>query len=604
VTWTNLVNATVTGTVLQKTSGCDGCDDAGATSQQQISSGDGYVEFTVGEANTIWLAGLSHGNTDTGFADIDFAFYFNSAGTAEVRENGNYTGETSYVVGNRFRVGVVGGKVQYSKNGTLIRESTMAPEYPLILDSSLLTMNATVRDAVLVVSGPPPPPPPPPPPTAGLMEKSGSPALRPRFTKSQIDGFLPAGGAKGTFTFPSPYNTEAVRLTNASDCAGGQDCLWYVGYSYWRNINNHVNSPLMYIFLSFDKSLGGGGPTLLSYNKADDTVQNHGALFAANSAYSNSTAEGWYFSATQATKLYVYLIGGNALRRYDVLTRQFDASPALDLNQCKAARVCPSGSAFIFQPHSSDNDQVHSATVQNTAFERLGCVVYRTAGKFSFYKTRSGWALDECNLDKSGRWLILLESTRSGSLNNRVVDLNTNKITTIQDVEGALGHLDMGYGYAVGADNWNQFPNATILLKFPVASTQRPIGPVVHYNKRWDIVAANHIAHGNAAAGPSQSQYACGSNASRVVDMADEIVCFPLDPNRNADGSLDVLVVGQVMTNLDAQGGRDADGDDYEQTPKGNLDVTGRFFIWTTNVGGDRLDAFIVKVPGEKLAPK
>jgi hypothetical protein len=242
--------------------------------------------------------------------------------------------------------------------------------------------------------------------------------------------------------------------------------------------------------------------------------------------------------------------------------------------------------------------------VQNTAFERLGCVVYRTGGKFSFYKTRSGWALDECNLDKSGRWLILLESTRSGSLNNRVVDLNTNKITTIQDVEGALGHLDMGYGYAVGADNWNQFPNATILLKFPVASTQRPIGPVVHYNKRWDIVAANHIAHGNAAAGPSQEQYACGSNASRVVDMADEIVCFPLDPNRNADGSLDVLVVGQVMTNLDAQGGRDADGDDYEQTPKGNLDVTGRYFIWTTNVGGDRLDAFIVKVPGEKLAPK
>ena len=38
-------------------------------------------------------------------------------------------------------------------------------------------------------------------------------------------------------------------------------------------------------------------------------------------------------------------------------------------------------------------------------------------------------------------------------------------------------------------------------------------------------------------------EYACGSNASRVADMADEIVCFPLDPNRNADGSLDTLVV-------------------------------------------------------------
>ena len=49
------------------------------------------------------------------------------------------------------------------------------------------------------------------------------------------------------------------------------------------------------------------------------------------------------------------------------------------------------------------------------------------------------------------------------------------------------------------------------------------------------------ITHGNAIAGlPPESQFACGSNASRVADMADEIVCFSLDPNRYADGSLDV----------------------------------------------------------------
>jgi hypothetical protein len=34
---------------------------------------------------------------------------------------------------------------------------------------------------------------------------------------------------------------------------------------------------------------------------------------------------------------------------------------------------------------------------------------------------------------------------------------------------------------------------------------------------------------------------------------------------------------------------------------KGNLDVTGGYFIWTTNMGGDRLDAFIVKVPANLL---
>jgi hypothetical protein len=192
---------------------------------------------------------------------------------------------------------------------------------------------------------------------------------------------------------------------------------------------------------------------------------------------------------------------------------------------------------------------------------------------------------------------MLLEVTASGSLNNRIVDLRRGTITTIDDVQGALGHLDMGYGYAVGADNWNPLPNATILLKFPVRSTQRPIGPVVHYNKRWDIAAANHIAHGNAKSLQAESQFACGSNASRVADMADEIVCFPLNSRRNADGSLDVLVVAPVMTDLDAAGGRDVFGDDYPQLPKGNLDVTGTYFIWTTNMGGDRLDTFLVKVP-------
>ena len=602
VIWTDMVNVAVNGDILQKTSGCDGCEDAGAASQPGITQGDGFVEFTVGEADTFWVGGLSHGDNSTTISDIDFAWRFNGAGWADVLESGIYQngGDTPYAAGDVFRVGVVGGKIQYSRNGTLVRESqTAVPQYPLLLDVSLGSLGTTVHNARIGIADSPTP-------TGGFLEKAGSPALRARFTPSQIAGFLPAGGARGAFTFPAPYYTKGIRLTNATDCAGSQDCLWYVGYSYWRNINNHAGSDVMLIFLGMDRNYGGAGPSLIAYNKVTDAVQNLGPLFDASSPYSYSTGEGWYFSGTQATKLYVYLVGGPRLWRYDVLTRQAESKPALDLSLCKRPSVCPSGAAYIFQPHSSDDDQVHSATVQDAGFNRLGCVVYRSANrKFQFYAPPSGNALDECHVDKSGRWLVLLETTPSGALNNRVVDLNKGTITTIADVQGALGHLDMGFGYAVGADNWNPLPNATILLKFPVTSTQRPIGPVVHFNKRWDIVAANHIAHGNAKSGvPISSQYACGSNASRAADMADEIVCFSLDPNRNADGSLDVLVVAQVMTDLDALGGRDFYGDDYPQLPKGNLDVTGGYFIWTTNLGGDRLDAFLVKVPASLLQPK
>ncbi len=52
------------------------------------------------------------------------------------------------------------------------------------------------------------------------------------------------------------------------------------------------------------------------------------------------------------------------------------------------------------------------------------------------------------------------------------------------------------------------------------------------------------------------------------------------------------------MTDLDKRGG----GSDYAKRPKGNLDVTGQYFIWTGNAGTNRLDAFVVRVPSHLLA--
>lgn len=40
VVWTDPANVTAGGNSLEKTSGCDGCEDAGAVSQPQIVSGD------------------------------------------------------------------------------------------------------------------------------------------------------------------------------------------------------------------------------------------------------------------------------------------------------------------------------------------------------------------------------------------------------------------------------------------------------------------------------------------------------------------------------------------------------------------------------------
>jgi hypothetical protein len=67
-----------------------------------------------------------------------------------------------------------------------------------------------------------------------------------------------------------------------------------------------------------------------------------------------------------------------------------------------------------------------------------------------------------------------------------------------------------------------------------------------------------------------------------------EIVCFPLD------GTLEALIVAPNLTDLDAAGGGTQD---YDKLPKGNMDPTGEYFIWTGNAGTNRLDAFVVRLP-------
>ena len=153
VVWTNVVNATATGNTLQKTSGCAGCPDAGATSQQTITSGDGYMEFTVGAVAGQRFAGLSNDNPGTGWQEIDFAFrlWGNSGpGNLDVQENGTYRylGAT-YVVGDVLRVAVESDVVKYYKNGVLLYTSTVAPVYPLQVDTSVLDTNAAINNAVV-----------------------------------------------------------------------------------------------------------------------------------------------------------------------------------------------------------------------------------------------------------------------------------------------------------------------------------------------------------------------------------------------------------------------------------------------------------------------
>jgi hypothetical protein len=148
VTWTNLVNATANGSSVTKTSGCDGCNDAGAISQQALSAGDGYTEFTASSNGPLRIAGLTQSFAVSNPATIAWGFRFQGS-TAEVREGGTYKADTSFVPGDTFRVAVQSGVVRYSKNGAVFYTSQLAPAYPMVLAAALSSQNATVANATI-----------------------------------------------------------------------------------------------------------------------------------------------------------------------------------------------------------------------------------------------------------------------------------------------------------------------------------------------------------------------------------------------------------------------------------------------------------------------
>jgi hypothetical protein len=417
-------------------------------------------------------------------------------------------------------------------------------------------------------------------PPGGFLEKAYSTNVRPKLTPTQIQSMLPQ---RGPFTFPTPYLTQGIRLTNSSDCSGN-DCVYPVGYSYWRNINNHVNDPYFMVFLGLNSARGGSGVNLFKVDKTTNVVTKVGPLFAAGSPFANGTTEGWYWSGTRPSTM--YLNSGTKLLRYEVNSRVFET--VFD------ASIPYGTDRYIWQMHSSDDDRVHSATLRRTSTdEDLGCMVYNEGTHaFSFFAKQG--AYDECHVDKSGRWLVILENYDGlNDEDNVIIDLSTGQQRVLLNQQGAAGHHDLGYGYQVNSDEWAADPGSIKLWSY-----NQPLVPgstqdlLLYYLTSWNV-GAGHIAHGNANPNVAPAdQYACYSDATRYnTPRSDEITCFRLDT------SLGVLVVAPVMTNLDAAGG----GDDYDKRPKGNIDVTGQYFIWTSNMGGNRLDAFIVMVPGQKL---
>jgi len=380
-----------------------------------------------------------------------------------------------------------------------------------------------------------------------------------------------------------------IRLTNASD-TGGVDALWWCGYSYWRNINNHVGQDELLVFLGVDRQRGGDGPSLWRVDKRTDAVTPVGPIFPPSHPLSWATAEGWFWSALHPTLLYatdlthLYTVDVEPVLRGQTPIVQ----TLVDVTHYRPDKIAA-------QWHASHDETRFSATIKDaTTYAPEGSAVYLVgdANPWRTYPKRGDY--DECQIDKSGAWLLTKDNIDAeAGEDNLIYQLDSTMAPRVlYDQQGAAGHSDNGYGYMVAADNWNAKASAFRVWMFD--DDRDPQGRLCYYTPTWDA-ELNHLSHCNARDAAPDAQYVIGSGANRTqAPRNNEVIAFRLDDSH------DVLVIAPTLVDLKASGGGT---DDYAKLPKGNSDVAGEWFLWTSNHGSDRLDAFLVRVPSHLLVP-
>lgn len=337
----------------------------------------------------------------------------------------------------------------------------------------------------------------------------------------------------GPFVF-NGYNTRACRLTN-------QGNVNYIGYSYWRNINNHVGSDSFKVLLSINEEL-----QVLTVNKNTLTVESIIGLGI------HHTGEGCFFSAHFPDDIY-YTWGSRFIRRNIISGVE---TTVIQLN----------GNEIVWQCHANYDEDIFSCSVKDSnSYQITSWLItgrYRENKRFPLKG-----APDECQIDKSGKFLVTKEDNFM-----RVINIDSDEEFIIDNEGGALGHSDNGYACAIGEDDYNLLPSALVHWDF-LTHTKK----VLHHTDYWNL---GHISFTNCQPVPLEQQYCLISGSGNQESIGRELTLVKLD------GSMRRLIIAPALT----------ESYDYMNMPMANLCPHGRYAIWTCLVGGRR-DAFIVEVP-------
>lgn len=147
------------------------------------------------------------------------------------------------------------------------------------------------------------------------------------------------------------------------------------------------------------------------------------------------TTEGWYWDREG----WIYMPVEHNLLCYNPRTRNSRVVAGL-----------PYLDHRLIQCHSSDDGQVHSASVQDT--NTWNITSWAVLRQDSITPIGFRGRPDECQVDASGQWLLTKELNGDSELFNSIYRI-ADRAHSELGLKDAIGHSDMGAGFIVGEDS-------------------------------------------------------------------------------------------------------------------------------------------------------
>lgn len=348
-----------------------------------------------------------------------------------------------------------------------------------------------------------------------------------RFSYEASHGRAPVSPPAPAPERPSPSRPPAVGggLLKVTDPSDGD--FINRGYSYWSQA--WINDVAIYCFAGHVDN----HPRFFAVDIATHAVRRMGPVLAYT-----GEGEGWYWDREG----WIYLLDGPRLRRVNPFTTEDRIVFSIEDTHpgCR-----------LWQSHSSDDGQTHSATVQRIVsdgpYPNIGTVVF-WQGQQEYYPAHG--TLDESQITSDGAYLIIKEDD-----DNRIITMGTRETRVLRDADGAVGHSDCGPSIVIGEDNIH---GACVYWDL-----RRPLTP----GNRRELFSTWGMGHLSVKGGR----------------------CLLSDDTHLSLVSLE----GSGVVTLQAHG---MIGNDYDHQVMANLDYTGRVAAYLSNASG-RMDLYLLLIP-------